>query len=82
MASSGLNTKLITDKSRSRCEIRSKLTINTLKKNRNSKNMAVNKDMFIVHQKSLEQSVRHAASVNKEAQSLLLAFSVSAAEFE
>ena len=62
MASSGLNTKLITDKSGSRSEIRSKLTINTLKKNRNSKNMAVNKDMFIVHQKSLEQSVRHAAS--------------------
>ena len=35
--------------------------------------------MFIVHQKSFEQSFRHATSVHKEAQSLLLALRVSAA---
>ena len=38
--------------------------------------------MFIVHQKTLEQSLRHAASVNKEAQYLPLAFRVSAVDFE
>ena len=57
MASSGLNTKQITDKIRSRREICSKLTIKTRNRNLNSSNIAVNKDMLIVHQKTLNQNL-------------------------
>ena len=62
VVSSGLNAKLITDKSRSRCKICLKLTINTSKKKLQQQKIAVNKDMFIVHQKTLEQSLRYATS--------------------
>ena len=45
------------------------------KTNCNSKNISVNKDMFIVHQKILEQSLGHMLqAVNKEAQSVLVPF--------
>ena len=52
------------------------------KRNRNNKNIAVNKGMFIVHRKHLNKVLDMLQVANKEAQSLLLAFSVSAAEFE
>ena len=73
MASSGLNTNLITDKSRSRREICLKLSIKTSKRNPNSKNIVVNKDMFIVYQKHLNKVLDMLQVVDKEAQSLLLA---------
>ena len=52
------------------------------KRNRNSRNIAVNKGMFIVHPKYLNKVLDMLQVVNKEAQSLLLAFRISASIFE
>ena len=52
VASSGLNTKLITDTSRLRCEMCLKLPKRHLKRSSKSKSITEDKDLFIVHQKN------------------------------
>ena len=71
MASSGLNTKLVASRSEVDQGVKyvQKIYNKILwKRNRNSKNITVNKDMFIVHQETLEKSLKYILqAVDKEA---------------